>query len=212
MQLTEAFFATACQMGGRFALGALARDSLHLSPTDVSRAAKRRLKQAIAALTAYVRRLVLLLALSLEPHLQPRLTPRPIYARTGQRHRAETRLKILPDRGNGTAFFLQMQARQDGFPRHRVDPELNPLLHRIETLRVLLDNPMPRARRLAWHLARQLPGPILAVDHGTALPNRYGTGFTATHKGMGRGLIVLSRQRPPSIGPPPRMPPRIRTL
>jgi len=85
-----------------------------------------------------------------------------------------------------------------------------PLLARLSALQNLAKNPVNRARRLAWTLARRRSGFLLApTGH---VPSRYGLELSALFTAMGAAIHARSRNRPPPMGPKPRPPPRIRAL
>ena len=85
------------------------------------------------------------------------------------------------------------------------------LLQRLSALKAILDNPEPRARRLAWSLARNRPGILLAAQ-GRAVPARWGTEPSALYTAMGFAISQTSRAPPPPLGPRPRAGPRIRRI
>ncbi|NBC20961.1 MAG: hypothetical protein GVY06_07975 [Alphaproteobacteria bacterium] len=86
------------------------------------------------------------------------------------------------------------------------------LLKRLCDLRGLIDHPAPRARRLAWYLARRRPGWLLAPDGPAGPSGRFGTEMSAIFDAMKALAERASRVRPAPRGPAPRPPPRIRAL
>ena len=88
-----------------------------------------------------------------------------------------------------------------------------PLLARLFELCRLIEDPQARARRLAFHLARRRPGPLLAPDLATSrMPARFGTEISALYAGFASAIARLSQARPPPLGPLPIFPPRIRAV
>ncbi len=195
-----------------FAARILARDNLHLSPKHVSRAAALRLKRGIAALEAYLRRLLFLLALQLEHGLKPDTHERPIYALKPRKYQTRTCFKSFPNRGieqDVSTFFAASKWRARRAPK---PVPLAPLLRRLRDVRALLADPMARARRLAYHLSRQRPGLCFAPGPAGAVRGRDGTDLSANYVALGHAIGEASRARPPPLGPVKRPPPRIRML
>jgi len=85
------------------------------------------------------------------------------------------------------------------------------LLERLARLRLIAEAPGPRARRLAFHMARTRPSVMLPPRHGVGVPNRWGVEASALYTAMGQGIVTASRSRPPPL-PPPRVPRPIITL
>ena len=212
MQPNQPFHQHAAYWAEMFAAKILARDGLHLSPSHVSRAAALRLKQGIAALEAYLRRLLFLLALQLEHGLKPDTKERPIYARKPHTNHTRTGFKSFAFRGIDPDFPTFSENAKWRERRAPKPVPLAPLLQRLREVRALLADPAARARRLAYHLSRKQPGPMLAPGPHDAVRNRYGTEFSALYTSIGHAIGQASRARPPPIGPVLRPPPRIRTL
>ncbi|MEM7493033.1 MAG: hypothetical protein AAF296_06590, partial [Pseudomonadota bacterium] len=78
MEIRSSLFPHAAQWAQRYGDKVIAKDALHLSPELISKAVAARLKQAIRAMEAYLRRMLVLLALSLEPDLNPDTRARPV--------------------------------------------------------------------------------------------------------------------------------------
>ena len=212
MSLNPGLYKTAAHFAQLFAAKILARDNLHLSPREVSRAAALRLKQGIVALEAYLRRLLFVLALHIEHELKPDTKERPIYARAPRKRGPKSKFKTLPYRGIQPDFStFSCSSRWAGRQPPKPVP-LAPLLKRLAEVRDILNNPEARARRLAYHLARRQSGPLLAPCAHNAVRNRHGTEFSAIYTAMSAEIGELSRARPPPIGPVLRPPPRIRRL
>jgi len=87
------------------------------------------------------------------------------------------------------------------------------LLARLAALKKLVDAPEARARRLAFHLARRRPGPVLApVFAGRSRGQPFTTETSAVFEALPTAIIAASRSRPPPLGPRPRAGPRARWL
>ena len=215
MEIRSSLFPHASEWAQRYADKVIAKDDLHLSPTLISKAAATRLKQAIRAMEAYLRRMLVLLALSLQPDLTPDTRARPLRPSRRPQTAPGFRFRTFPKAGIDFALsshFDELKARPRTPNTGRTQIPARPLLKRFTHLRALIEAPQARARQLAWHMARRRPGPMLAPGHHDAVKNRYGTEFSTTYTLMGHAILKLSRARPPPIGPVPRPPPRIRVL
>ena len=134
---------------------AAARVNLHLHPDTLTRAAARRLKRTLGVLETVLRRLLVLMAAEIE--LAP-LAPRTPSA--AKRPDAAT----TPPQPARRGFALMPVLRYDAVrledlkdrarPRHQGAANATPLRHRCDTLRRLLENPYPAAKRMARLLAR----------------------------------------------------------
>ncbi len=213
MTLSVDLFETAKAIGARLWARIAVRDGAHLGPARLSRAAAARLRAGIRAVEAYLRRLLVLMALELERTLAPDPRPRARYAAIGRRARRRgLRLNVfagelaLPD-FSGILPAARLQAGRGGLL------PAGPLVERLEGLKALLDAPERRARRLAFHLARRRPGPVLAPGLGRAgVPARLGTEVSATYAAFAVDIARASQARPPPLDPAPRPPPRVRCL
>jgi hypothetical protein len=221
MDTRDAFLQTSCEYAGQIVLRVLSRDDAHLSPARFSRAAAKRFAAGLRALEAYLRRLILLLALQMEHDLCDTGETRPIFGHVprpprvplGQR---KARAFIIFNRQHDFPDHLgddwTTQARLSGGPRGDGVPAA-PFLARLSMLSDLAKDPRARARRLAWHIARRRPGPILMPDLNRGrVPRRYGTEISASYDADGHAIGEASRARPPPIGAVIRPPPRIRRL
>lgn len=212
MQPAQSFHQHAARWAEMFAAKILARDGLHLSPRYVSRAAALRLKQGIAALEAYLRRLLFLLALQIEHGLKPDTQERVIYARRSRKNHRRTGFRALPFSGIDFDFSTFSENAEWGTRQAAKPVRLGPLLQRLKNVRALLADPVARARRLAFHLSRKQPGPLLAPGASGMVRGRDGTEFAATYRALAQAIGEASRARPPPLGPVLRARPRIRTL
>jgi hypothetical protein len=195
----------------RLASRVLARDNAHLQPLAFSPAAAARFKAGLRAIEAYLRRMILWLALQIEHDLPGQGAPRAISARRAKPARNKNLSLKIFTRQTDVPDFLH--DRGCGRPERPKTVLAEPYLARLKALTDLVNDPVARARRLAWHLARKRPGLMLAPDTFRAhVPSRYGTELSASYKALGKAIIDASRARPPPLGPPPRHPPRIRTL
>ena len=197
------------RVGADLALHVTARDGLYLRPQSVNRAAAARFRSAVLALLAYVRRLIVTLALQMEHQLveaPPRFRP----ARRGWPGPAQ-RIRILVQ-GRGWPGGLDSSfVQSDGWaPKGRLVPTAS-LFAQLDELAELIRHPVPRARRLAWHFARRARF-VGVPDFGARLHLRGATEGQTVFMAMGRAIQLAALARPPSMGPAPRPPPRVRRL
>lgn len=158
---------------------AATRANLHLRPETISRAAARRVRATLKRVEAILRQLLVLLAAE--------IGPLPAVASTAPQTSARTPRTPAPGTRR-TSFVLMPVYRYDGAalealqarPRkmHRAHTVTTPLLDRVETIRRLLDNPWPAARRMACLISRLkregAPEPIIGAQDRL---HRYGTAF-----------------------------------
>ena len=177
------------------------RDRMYERPAKATKAVAKRLRQGLAVLEAYLHRLVMLLALTIEPslvHVEHELK------RPREKDRLANRLRPRSVR----LFAPQADWPEDGVERSvrrrvivRGDVPLAPLHARLQALEKVMANPMARARRMAWQLARTRPGILLAPTSRTGVPNRWGTEPSALYDAMAADIPRLSRDRPPPLPP-----------
>lgn len=207
-----AFFELLCQQAGQLHARILSRDDMQLKPALISKAAARRLKAGLRALEAYLRRVLLLMALEMEPDLAAQNRASPIYLAASRSTRGRPGLILFRqtrdmDRRPGPANCRDLP------PNGQQLLPAAPLLARLAALRALIEAPWPRARRLAWTLARRRAGLVPAPGRGPGdVPARFGTQVSALYRAMGPAILAASRARPPPLGPKPRPPPRIRAI
>lgn len=215
MQPTHGFLYHALRLASQMKAGILSRDGLNLGPLVLTQAAARRFRVGLRALEAFLRRVLLLFALQLEPGLQPRATlwkSRSRKAARGQLSKAPTPgFRLLKDERAVPEWLAisgaSSSASQSG-------PWLTyPLYSRLAMLSDLIANPHARARRLAFHLARRRPGPLLAPGFAlTTTTRRFGTEISMQFDAMAEAIHAAGRARPPPLGPLPGPGPRIRRL
>ena len=187
------------------------RDNVHLAPTWLTKAAAKRLKSGLRQLEAFLRRMLLVMALALEPNLKsttPEYAPKARAKPRAASSKSTFRLNLFPAPPPDTLGNFPRQPRllENLVPAR-------PFIERILTLQSLIEAPDARARRLAFYLARNRPGPLLAPDLDKRLiANRDGTEISAIYRALALQIITLSRARPPPLGPVPRAPPRVRAL
>jgi len=198
MSYDPAFLEFAQRQGGLLVSRVVSRDNLQLGPATLSKAAAARLRTGLRALAAYLRRLILCLALTIEPGLKPqpcRRTPSDHTPRfnTKPRFRIFTGERDFPD---DFADPSDWKTERNRTPNHI---EAAPLVARLSALKALLEDPAARARRLAFHISRKRPGPLLAPGREAHVPRRWGTELSALYEAMAARIQTLSHERPPPL-------------
>lgn len=176
------------------------------------RAMARRLAAGLRLVEACLRRLLLVMALEFEPMLVERRGPlgRP-HGRTAPAGQGR-RFAVLDSR-SGTASRKGLEALKalaEGRRRGKADagPALvgvAALNQRLERLAAIAADPVARARRLAFHLARSRPGPIrapaLAMRQPAHLRRHWSPGASLMASAMALTIYIQSRARPPPLPP-----------
>jgi hypothetical protein len=186
------------------------RDDLHLRPDNARKSVAARLKSGLIVLKTFLRRLIILIALDLEWGLVDT---------RGDMKRPHKR-KSKPSEG----FHLRLLDAQTGghwlanhnpdhYPRAKSQREYgtNPavfvdmtrLYAYLAFLSKIADNPYPKAKRLAFQLARNRPGPILALEGPKRIAGRWGTEIRTYYDWLPALIVDQSKNRPPPL-PPPR--------
>jgi hypothetical protein len=191
-------------------------------PQWASRSLSRQFLRGVRMAEAFLRRLLLVLALDLEHTLVD--TSKAVERIKGRdRKRMRTwrppvpRFVVLdecytPDL-NWKLADLHAATKPPGHSRPPPAPvRMAALYRRLDRLRAITEDPMRRARRLAYWLARRRPDWIFAPNRRLRLPGIYGTDVRASFDAMGYGILARSKVRPPPLGPPARWGPSVTVL
>jgi hypothetical protein len=81
--------------------------------------------------------------------------------------------------------------------------DMTRLYAKLEFFAEIAANPYPKAKRLAFHLARKQQGPILSLEGPERIAGRYGTQIRTYYDNLPDMILEASRNRPPPL-PPPR--------
>ncbi|MCU0882587.1 MAG: hypothetical protein MUF14_07975 [Hyphomonadaceae bacterium] len=204
-----ASFTFLIRVGRDLAAAVLTRDRLETRPVWGKKAVARRLASGLRVLGAYLRRLLVLMALALEPDL--RVKDLPLRRPHGRKMQPGVHFMVLkPDLPLPEDF-----ARRSGPPLDVASPGharrmaqggvgLARLYRQLDLMAAILADPLPRARRLALHLARCRPGILLAPQGPARIAGRWGTEVPASFEAMAVSIITQSRNRPPPLPPPRR--------
>jgi hypothetical protein len=182
------------------------RDQLHLRPSWASKAVASRLASGLIVLRAFLRRLIILIALELEWGL---IDTRGAMKRPHKRKaksRAVLSLGGLDTQGAspwlnavGPVFKARVKTGYSG----PVEVNMAKLYAKLDFLAAIAADPMAKAKRLAFHLARTYEGPIMAPQGPKRIAGRWGTEVRACYDAIAAAIMTKSRNRPPPL-PPPR--------
>jgi hypothetical protein len=182
------------------------RDNLHLRPSIACKAMAARLRSGLIVLRAFVRRLIILMALEMEWGLVDK---------RGEMKRPHKRKSVSRAALSLTAFDAHKASPwENGYgPSFKVKPktiesapqpvDMAKLYAQLDYLSQLAANPMAKAKRLAFHLARTYEGIIMAPRGPERVAGRWGTEVSASYDAMACSIMTKSRTRPPPL-PPPR--------
>jgi hypothetical protein len=193
-----------------------ARDGLDVRPVEVCPAVIGRLAAGVAVLASFVRRLLVLMALSMEHGLVDRIDRATPLARPhGRKSAARARFVVLDARfviaDEGAlpkpAFDWADQAQKAAPAAKGLSPAR--LYQMLDLLGAIVADPEPRARRLAFYLARRRHGPILPPAGPARIAGRWGTEIRASHDGLAAAIFLAGRARPPPLPPPRRAGPMV---
>jgi hypothetical protein len=84
-----------------------------------------------------------------------------------------------------------------------VDIDMSKLYAELDYLSKLAADPLAKAKRLAFHLARNYQGIIIAPEGPKRIAGRWGTEVSASYTAMAWSIMNQSRNRPSPL-PPPR--------
>ena len=182
------------------------RDNLHLRPPVAYKAVAARLASGLRVLRAFLRRLIILIALDMEWGL---VDTRGAMKRPHGRKSTSTSTPSLKGldadkfspwlNSDGPQFKTKVtQAHTAPVPI-----DMTKLFAQLDFLAKIAANPIAKAKRLAFHLARTQQGIIMAPEGPKRLAGRWGTDVRASFDAMAASIMTQSRNRPPPL-PPPR--------
>jgi hypothetical protein len=187
------------------------RDNLHLRPHFARKSVATRLVSGMRLLRAFLRRLVILIALDLERGL---IDTRGVMKRPHKRkstsstgftlggldpHKVSPWLNAV-----GPNFKPRISACHDDGRNTPVPVDMAKLYAQLDFLSKIAANPITKAKRLAFHLARTQHSIVIIPPEGPQhIAGRWGTQVSATYDAMAGNIMTVSRNRPPPL-PPPR--------
>ena len=183
------------------------RDNLHLRPPVAYKAVAARLASGMRVLRAFLRRLIILIALDMEWSLvDTRGVMKRPHGRKSTSSCATFSLKGLDaDKASPWLYGDGPQSKRADTQAHTtpIPIDMAKLYAQLDFLAGIAANPIAKAKRLAFHLARTKHGIIMAPEGPKRLAGRWGTDVRASFDAMAASIITQSRNRPPPL-PPPR--------
>jgi hypothetical protein len=186
------------------------RDDLHLRPELARKSVAARLVSGLIVLKTFLRRLIILIALDLEwglvdkrgemklPHKRKSKPSSPFNLPLLDCSKVSPWIKAVPPN-----FKPRVKSQNAYGTNPAVYVDMEKLYAYLTFLSKIADNPYPKAKRLAFHLARNRPGPILAREGPKRIAGRWGTEIRTYYDWLPALIVDQSRNRPPPL-PPPR--------
>jgi len=190
-------------------------------PALVRKAVAARLRKGVRALEAFLRRILILIALELEPDLVARIQTENLARAKGRKVRARKAfLRIFPTPGGAQTFDFKQRVgapRTSELPPHAaaLPPVTVPIgrwLRQLDYLQTIIKDPVGKAKRLAFSLARRHHGLLMAPDQHRRVMRGCGTEPNSIFDTMAFQILQKSRSRPPPLPPPRRWPKPMITL
>jgi hypothetical protein len=184
-------------------------------PAFVRKAVAARLRKGVRALEAFLRRILILMALDIEPDLVARLQRENLARAKERKVRARTAfLRIFPTPDGAHTFDFKQRfgalCASDLFPyAAALPPQTVPIgrwLVQLDHLQTIIGDPIAKARRLAFSLARRRHGLLMAPPQHPRVMAGCGTEPNAMYDAMAFQIMQKSRSRPPPLPPPRRWP------
>ena len=180
------------------------RDNLHLRPAWACKAVAARLAGGLRVLRAFLRRLIILIALDLEWGL---VDTRGEMKRPHGRKSTSTSTPSLKglDAAKVSPWLKSdgPQLKTDNGQAHNtpIPIDMAKLYAQLDFLAKIAANPIAKAKRLAFRLARTRQGIIMAPEGPQRIAGRWGTQVRASFDAMGASIMTQSRNRPPPLKP-----------
>ena len=181
------------------------RDNLHLRPAWACKAVAVRLASGLRVLRAFLRRLIILIALDLEWGLVDTRgeMKRPHGRKSASSSRPSLKgldaAKVSPWLKSDGPQLNTLQDKQAHNTPVQID--MAKLYAQLDFLAGIAANPISKAKRLAFHLARTQQGIIMAPEGPQRIAGRWGTQVRASFDAMAASIITQSRNRPPPLKP-----------
>ncbi len=188
----------------------LGRDGLMYRPTWGTKAIAGRMRTGLRAMTAFLRRILILMALQMEPDLVHIQRPEPMPRRKGKKvfRVPSFRLQIYP-----TQYYRPLPDFFDPSPwdtprykapivrQHQTQVSMSALFNQLDHLCAIAKDPLAKAKRLSFALARSRPGIIFAPLENNVTMRRWGLEPSAMYDAMGYRIGHNSATRPPPLPP-----------
>ncbi len=190
-------------------------DELITRPLFVRKAVAARLRAGIRALTAFLRRILILMALEIEHDLVAKVQAENLArAKASMPLTKKPFLLIYPKSDRPQDFdFRPTFGASVGSNLPSFDASSLPVtvpigrwLAQLDHLHKIALDPLAKARRLAFSLARSHHGILMAPPEHPRIMRRHGREATAIYDAMAAQIMHKSRSRPPPLPPPWRGP------
>jgi hypothetical protein len=182
------------------------RDDLHLRPPLARKVVAARLAGGLRLLRAFLRRLIILIALELEWGLvdtrgeMKRPHKRKSKSSAGFSLQGLDANKVSPWLNNDGPDFRSKTGSTQGY-NTPIDVNMAKLYAQLDFLAGIVANPMAKAKRLAFHLARTHHGIIMAPAGPPRIAGRWGTQIRASYDAIADSIMTKSRSRPSPLPP-----------
>jgi hypothetical protein len=184
-----------------------ARDNVHFRRPTERKAVAERLVMRL--LRSFLRRLIILIALELEWNL---VDTRGEMTRFPQRKMKPSTTKLSltcfdADKvspwlnSNGPKFKPKAMSQNEEGTNPPVYVDMAGLYAQLDFLSGIAANPLAKAKRLAFYLARKKHGLFMAPSGPWRFPGRWGTQVSTCFDLMAGDIITQSRNRPPPLPP-----------
>jgi hypothetical protein len=180
------------------------RDNLHLRPAVARKAVAARLRSGMILLRAFLRRLIIL-EWTLVDVRGPMKRPH----KRKSKSLAGFSLQGLDAQSvspwlNADGPDFKPVIKIENAHRHYgpVDVNMAKLYAQLDFLSKIAANPIAKAKRLAFHLARSHHGIIMAPAGPKRIAGRWGTQVSASYDAIAGDIMTKSRNRPPPLAPP----------
>lgn len=170
-----------------------------------------KVRAGVRALEAFLRRLLILLALEMEPFLNGINRPQNM-ARAKVRKLCLKKpfLRIYPTDAPASDFNSARAMAYDPRPKAPVSKggivAVGHWLAQLDYLYTLTKDPLAKARRLSFTLARRRHGILMAPYEPPKRVRRWGLEVSTIYDAMAMQIITKSKSRPPPLMPPWRGP------
>ncbi len=215
MSLSLAPFVFALSQAVQLHARVIGNSDLMGRPGFVRKAVAARLRAGVRALEAFLRRVLILMALEIEPNLVALVWPENLArAKVRKVSLKNPSLRIYPNADRPQAYDFEQRfdaSCTSDLPSHAaaLAPVTVPIgrwLAQLDYLHAVIKDPIAKARRLAFSLARQRHGLLMAPYQNPRVMRGQGTECTAIFSAMAFQIMGKSRSRPPPLPPPRRGP------
>ena len=189
----------------------LGKDGLMYRPDIGTKAIVGRFKTGLRAMAAFLRRILILMALQMEPDLVHIQRPEPLPRRKGKKVFRVPCFRFpiyrkqpygpLQDFFDPSPWDVPRYQKAAVVRRHHTEVNLSALFHQLDNLCAIAKDPLARAQRLAFTLARCKPGRLFPPPDNNVTMRRWGLEPSALYDAMDFQITHKSETRPPPLPP-----------